>query len=279
MRFRKKRDVGERAQQVAVEGLAQRQARGRPERAEDRAGQPDARLGEGVVAERLGEDRSAEEWDEHGRARADALAAQLEHVAHLVHEQQQHEPGGELPAEEQAVGGDRDERRAGGREQLDLGQQQEQSLDRGKKLGDQGDDRREHAADALAQRLHARAAVGAEGIITGGAGCAGRRSRGRGLEGGGNDGVRRVGAADGRQRGSRRGGRRQGDFGIEATGHVVHCGSPDKRCLTTVSRPRDTVRNVFFATCGEDVARGLQSVGERATLNTDAVPSRQERGH
>ncbi len=42
-------DVGERAQQVAVQGFGEREADGGAERAEDRAGQADAGLGEGVV--------------------------------------------------------------------------------------------------------------------------------------------------------------------------------------------------------------------------------------
>ena len=42
-----------------------------------------------VVAERLRPDHGAHERDEHGGRGLDALAAQLEHVAHLVHEDQQ----------------------------------------------------------------------------------------------------------------------------------------------------------------------------------------------
>ena len=41
--------------------------RGRAERAEDRAGEADARLGERVVAERLADDRAEERDEEHAR--------------------------------------------------------------------------------------------------------------------------------------------------------------------------------------------------------------------
>ena len=80
-----------------------------------------------------------------------------DHVAHLVHEQQHHEADRERPAEEQPVGGDRDERRAGGRQQLEFRQQQQDAFDRREELGDQRGDRRERAADALAQVLRRRA--------------------------------------------------------------------------------------------------------------------------
>ena len=163
-------------------------------------GQADAGLGERVVGQRLHHHDGAEAGDEHGRARGNAFASQLEDMAHLVHEQQQHEPGGELPAEEQAVGGDGDQRGAGGRQELDFRQQQEQALDRGEELGDRRADRREHAADALAQRLRARAALRAERI--------GRRpSAGAQARAGGS----RVGRARGRtERPVRRVGRRRG---------------------------------------------------------------------
>ena len=61
-------------------------------RPQDRPGEPDARLGGRVVAERLGRDDGAEEGDEHRRRGLDPLAAELDHVPHLVDEQQQHEP-------------------------------------------------------------------------------------------------------------------------------------------------------------------------------------------
>ncbi len=64
----RKPDVGERDQHVAVEQLpGDGDSRG-GEAAEDRSGQPDARLGKRVVAERAGGDESAHEGDEHRRA-------------------------------------------------------------------------------------------------------------------------------------------------------------------------------------------------------------------
>ena len=71
----------------------------------------------------------AQERDEHRRRGLDPLAAELDHVAHLVHEQQQHEADRELPAPDQRVGGDRDQhgRRRG--EDLDLRQQEQKRLE------------------------------------------------------------------------------------------------------------------------------------------------------
>ena len=63
-----------------------------------------------------------------GARRLDALAAQLDDVAHLVDEQQQHEADRELPAPDEAVGGDRDEHRPRGRQDLRLRQQQQRGL-------------------------------------------------------------------------------------------------------------------------------------------------------
>ena len=86
------------------------------------------RLGGRVVAQRLGHHGGAEKRDEHRRGGLDALAAQLDDMAHLVHEQQQHEPECELPAPEQAIGGDRDEHRSRRCEDLRLRQQQQRPL-------------------------------------------------------------------------------------------------------------------------------------------------------
>ena len=84
----------------------------------------------------------AQEGDEDRRAGLDALAAQRDDVAHLVDEEQHDEADGELPAPDQRVGGDRDEHRARGREDLELGQQQQDRLE----LGPDHDQRREQAA-------------------------------------------------------------------------------------------------------------------------------------
>ncbi len=131
------------------------------------------------------------------------------------------EAGREGPAPEEAVGGDGDERGAGGEEDLGVGQRDEQRLQRGGELGRDRGDAGEGAADALAQP----AALGAEGLplepgragwaIGGGTSRDGGRRRRR--DGGHRDGghragghraaawraggvvaVRRVGGSDGR---------------------------------------------------------------------------------
>jgi hypothetical protein len=101
------------------------------------------RLGHGVVAERPRRDNRSEERYEHRRARLDALAAQLDHVSHLVNEQQYDEARGEGNAPDPRVGGHRDRHRAHSREQLELRHQQQERLE----LRQERDDRREHRAE------------------------------------------------------------------------------------------------------------------------------------
>ena len=105
-------------------------------------GQADACLRAGVVAHRLGRDHGAQEGDEHRRRGLDPLAPELEDVPELVQEQEQHEADREEPAEDQLVGGDRDEHRGRGREQLQLRQRDEQELRLGAELRDQEAERR-----------------------------------------------------------------------------------------------------------------------------------------
>jgi hypothetical protein len=87
-------------------------------------------------------------------------------MAHLVDEEQDDEAESEPPAEEELVGGDGDERCAGGGEQLELGEEQQRSLDRGEELREQGGDGGERAAEAstytarLAILVSGRAAKG-----------------------------------------------------------------------------------------------------------------------
>jgi hypothetical protein len=88
----------------------------------DRTRQRDARLLPGVVRELLHPDHRAEEWDEQGRARRHALPAQLEHVAELVDEDEEHEADRERQAPDPRVRGDRDEHRDARREDLQLQQ-------------------------------------------------------------------------------------------------------------------------------------------------------------
>ena len=139
---------GERAPEVVARRVPDEHARGSAEAAEDRAGEADARLGGGVVTERLGADHRTQEGDEHRRAGLDSLAPQRDHVAHLVDEQQRYEAGAELPAPDRAVGGDGDQHRAGRREQLQLRQQQQDCLE----LGQEGRDRRQRRSDDALER-------------------------------------------------------------------------------------------------------------------------------
>ena len=104
-----------------------------------------------ALPKRLGHTTAPKNGYEHRRARLQALAAQLDHMAELVHEQQHHEPDRERPPPEQRVRGHGHERRAGRREQLDLGQQQDEAFDRGEELGHQCGERRECSADPSPQ--------------------------------------------------------------------------------------------------------------------------------
>ena len=122
------------------------------ERAEHGARQAHARLGGGVLGHLLHRHERAHEGDEHRRGGLDALAPQLDHVAHLVHEQQQHEAHAELPAPDQRVGPDRHQHRRRGGEQLDLRQQEQERLGLGGELGDDQPDRGERAAGPLPER-------------------------------------------------------------------------------------------------------------------------------
>ena len=108
----------------------------------------------------------------------DALAAQLDHVAHLVDEQQRDEADRERPAPDQRVGGDRDEHRARGRQELELRQQQQRDL---AELGQQRR-RRPRSGRAGAGRATCaapRTAAGRRGL--GRAPAGGRRQPGFGL--------------------------------------------------------------------------------------------------
>ncbi len=97
----------------------------------------------GVVAERLRGDHRAEERDEHRRTRPDALATELDHVTHLVHQQQHHEADRELEPPDRRVRRDRDEHRARRRQQLQLREEDQDRLE----LREERDDRRDRGAE------------------------------------------------------------------------------------------------------------------------------------
>ena len=88
-----------------------------------------------------------------GALAGDALAAQLDDVAHLVDEEQHHEADRELPAPDQAVGRDRDEHRARVVSSLSLGSRSSSALPFGA-------DARAAAATMRASRLPRPALLG-----------------------------------------------------------------------------------------------------------------------
>ena len=122
-------DVGERAQQSRCRSATPMSAGGR-RRACRGSGRRARRAPRPARCRRsdFGVTTAPRNGDEHRRARLDALAAQLDHVAHLVHEQQHDEADRERPAEEQRVGGDGDERGRRRGQQLDLRQQDSSAL-------------------------------------------------------------------------------------------------------------------------------------------------------
>jgi hypothetical protein len=85
----------------------------------------------------------------------DPLTAELDHVADLVQEQENDEPDRERNAEEEAVGGDRDQHRAEGGEELQLREQEDERL----RLREEDAERSEGAGEPLAKPVPARAGV------------------------------------------------------------------------------------------------------------------------
>ena len=124
----------------------------RAEGAEDRAGERDARFLPGIRRHLLHPDDGAEEGDEERRRSRHALAAELEDVAELVHEDQKDEADGEPPAPDPRVGRDRDEHRPRGREDLELEEREREELE----LRKEGADRRERRDQLLPDLLPAR---------------------------------------------------------------------------------------------------------------------------
>ena len=104
-------EEGDRLELVGVLRDAERVDRRRAKRADDRAGQRDPRLVPGVARVLLHRDHRAEERDEHRRADGQALSPRLDHVAHLVHEEQHDQPGREPRAADPEVEAERDEDR------------------------------------------------------------------------------------------------------------------------------------------------------------------------
>ena len=97
---------------IRVVGHACDPDRGGAGRADDWPRDRQLRLVPGVVGHLLQGDQRAEERDEERSAHGQALALRLEHVTHLVHEEQEDEPDPEPPAAEPDVERGRDEHRA-----------------------------------------------------------------------------------------------------------------------------------------------------------------------
>ena len=117
----------------------------RADRAEDRAGEPDARLG----AASSPSDFAATTAPRNGM-NIGALASIPSRRSWITWpisctSSSSTKPSRELPAPDQAVGGDRDEHRAGGRQQLELRQQQQDALELREPCADDGE-RAEQAA-------------------------------------------------------------------------------------------------------------------------------------
>ena len=143
---------GERDQKRGVERLAEAPDDHRAEGAEDRPGERDARFLPGIRRHLLHPDDGAEEGDEERRRSRHALAAELEDVAELVHEDQKDEADGEPPAPDPRIGRDRDEHRSRGREDLELEEREREELE----LREEGADRRERRDQLLPDLLPAR---------------------------------------------------------------------------------------------------------------------------
>ena len=167
-----------------------------------------------------------------------------------------------------AVGGDRDERRARRHEQLDLRQQQDHAFDHRARTSRSAADRREHAADPLAQRLDARTAFSAERVLAGGWR---RNVHRRGLD-------RALGGTCARGRTERPS--QAVSAARDRRCPCIHCGSTDKRCLTRLhgmlawtgaptgavhdagarcGRAARDARTIFSQCAGSIARRGLQS--------------------
>ena len=126
------------------------QGREPPERTEHRPGEPDARLGQGVLGHLLHRHERPEKRDEHrGRGR-DALAPELQDVPHLVHPDQDHYPDREPDREEQGIRPDADEHGQRRAQELDLEKEQRQPLELCEQQPDRGE-RREQALDDAPQ--------------------------------------------------------------------------------------------------------------------------------
>jgi hypothetical protein len=149
-------------QHVRPGGFGRDPADRRASRAEQRAGERNLGLLPGVVGKLLHPDDRAEERDEQRRARPDALPPELEDVAELVHQDEEHESDREGQPPEPRVRRDRDEHRPRGEQDLEL-EQQPAELQQEAAEDDEG--RRQ-----LAQQL-SQPGLAADGLVVARIGC------------------------------------------------------------------------------------------------------------
>src|SRR5262249_18685577 len=123
----------------------------RAERAEDRAGDCEARLAPRVVRHLLHRDQRTHERDEHRHRDRQPLPPRLEHVPHLVDEEQSDEAEREPPRPEQQVRPERDDHRE---EELELQEDGAELREEGADRGDWGPEPPCEAAPIDAFRLY-----------------------------------------------------------------------------------------------------------------------------
>ena len=129
---------------------------------DDRACERDPRFAPHVVGELLQRDQRAEKRDEHRRAHRQALALGLEHVAHLVDEEEHDEPDGEPPAPEQRVRRDRDEPRERRADELELEHDDGRRLELPEERADEGERHPQLARDRAPGGLRMHGLVAAQ---------------------------------------------------------------------------------------------------------------------
>ena len=123
--------MGERREERVRGGEEQRVGGGGGAQTPDRSRQPDARVFARARRVLIHAHDGADAGDEHRRAGLDAEPHQRRHVSHLVHVDQQHEAGRELPAPDRPVDAHRGQHRQqrarlrqSGQQQLALGEHQ-----------------------------------------------------------------------------------------------------------------------------------------------------------
>ena len=185
-------------------------------------------------------------------------------------------PTANVQPKNSAVGGDRDERGARGRQQLDLRQQQDDALDRGEELRDQRDDRARARCRSRSRSPRFSLAVAADGRR----GRLGRTAVRR---------PRRTGAAGSVHRGAaartalRSGaGRRSTSVWSSSTYTIVRTRSAPKRLrgskASAAGASWSRASLSFPGGCGIAPAGSCIAAGPWLGSHPDAEPSRKERG-